>query len=133
MLDTKGRVTMPAKHREALQEACALKVTLTRHPDGCVLIYPREVWQQRREALAELPYSARVLQRIVLGSAVDTAVENGRILIPNDLRTLCGLGKEVVLVGMGQHFELWDAVRLAEAEKAAVAAGLAEQAADFRF
>ena len=82
-LDAKGRMTIPTRHREALKEACALEVTLTRHPDGCVLLYPRPVWLERRKALSQLPFSARALQRIVMGSAVDLNVDAaGRLLIP---------------------------------------------------
>jgi MraZ protein len=70
----------------------------------------------------------------VLGGAVDLTVDAaGRMLIPAELRTLCGLNREVALLGLGEHFELWDAGRLAEREKAALEAGLAEQAADFQF
>lgn len=94
-LDAKGRMTMPSRHREALALSCALEVTVTRHPDGCLLIYPRNRWEKKREAIAALPYSARFLQRIVLGSAVDLTIDKaGRVLIPADLRTLAGLEKK---------------------------------------
>ncbi len=133
-LDAKGRMTVPTRHREALQAACVLEVTVTRHPDGCLLIYPREVWQDRKKALAALGYGARCLQRIVLGSAVDLTIDTaGRLLIPADLRTLAGLEKEIALVGMGEHFELWNAARLAELEVQAAAQGFDEAAQGFRF
>ena len=74
-LDAKGRMTMPSRHREALALSCSLEVTVTRHPDGCLLIYPRNRWEKKREAIAALPYSARFLQRIVLGSAVDLTID----------------------------------------------------------
>ena len=132
-LDAKGRMTIPTRHREALVEACSLQVTLTRHPDGCVLLYPRPVWLERRKALANLPFSARALQRIVMGSAVDLAVDAaGRLLIPSELRTFCTLERDVALVGMGEHFELWNADKLKAQEEAAMA-GLADAAADFHF
>lgn len=124
---------MPTRHREALREACALEVTLTRHPDGCVLLYPRPVWLERRQALAQLPFAARALQRVVMGSAVDLTVDSaGRILIPAELRALCALEKEVALVGMGEHFEVWNAAKLKAQEEEALA-GLAAAAADFHF
>ena len=132
-LDAKGRMTIPTRHREALVEACSLQVTLTRHPDGCVLLYPRPVWLERRKVLANLPFSARALQRIVMGSAVDLAVDAaGRLLIPSELRTFCTLERDVALVGMGEHFELWNADKLKAQEEAAMA-GLADAAADFHF
>ena len=133
-LDAKGRMTMPSRHREELMDKCALEVTITRHPDGCLLIYPRDVWLERREALSKLGYAARVLQRIVLGSAVDLTIDSaGRLLIPADLRVLAGLTKEVALVGLGTHFELWDAQELARQESEALAAGIEAAAGGFQF
>ena len=133
-LDAKGRMTMPSRHREALARDCALEVTVTRHPDGCLVIYPRPVWEERRAALSRLGYAARALQRMVLGSAVDLTIDAaGRLLIPADLRTLAGISKEVALVGLGEHFELWDAKRLAEEEAAAMAAGFDAAAGGFQF
>lgn len=125
---------MPSRHREALAASCALEVTITRHPDGCLLVYPRPRWEEKRASLAALPYSARFLQRIVLGSAVDLALDKaGRLLIPADLRTLAGIDKDVALVGMGEHFEIWDAARLAKLEEEAAAAGFDAAAGDFQF
>ena len=119
-------MTMPSRHREALALSCSLEVTVTRHPDGCLLIYPRNRWEKKREAIAALPYSARFLQRIVLGSAVDLTIDKaGRVLIPADLRTLAGLEKEVVLVGVLD--------RLAKLEEEAAAAGFEAAAGDFQF
>lgn len=131
-LDQKGRLSMPARHREALAVLCAGKVTVTRHPDGCLVIYPTSVWEQKREALARLPYSARAFVRYVLGSAVDLTPDRaGRILIPAELRLMGGLTKDVALLGMGEHFELWNRETLEARELEAVAAGL--DAADFTF
>ena len=133
-LDSKGRLSMPALHRESLVLSCQGEVTVTRHPDGCVLIYPRAAWLELRPSLVKLPYSARVLQRIVLGSAVDlTADSAGRLLIPSDLRSLCGLNREVTLIGLGSHFELWDQTKYAEFEARELANGLPPEAASFTF
>ena len=51
-LDGKGRVSMPSKHRDALAVGCDGRLTLTRHPDGCLLVYPRPTWEARREQIA---------------------------------------------------------------------------------
>ena len=116
-LDQKGRLSMPARHREALAVSCAGKVTVTRHPDGCLVLYPAPVWEEKRRALAKLPYSARAFVRYVLGSAVDLEPDRA--------------GREVALIGMGEHFELWDRSTLEAREREALAAGL--DAADFSF
>lgn len=126
---------MPSRFRESIEESCAGEMTFTRHPDGCALLYPRPVWQKKKRELMALPFAARAFQRIVMGSAMDVDVDsNGRLLVPQEIRNMCGLvNKEVVLVGLGQHFELWDAQKLAESEAQAKAENLSEIAATFNF
>lgn len=125
---------MPTRHRDALSSSCEGRLTVTRHPDGCLLVYPRPTWEQRRDQIAGLPYSARALQRLLLGSAVDVELDSaGRILISTELRAAAGLERQVMLLGMGAHLELWDPARLGEHERQALAEGLPESAADFTF
>jgi MraZ protein len=91
-LDGKGRVSMPARHRDTLTSNCEGRLTLTRHPDGCVLVYPRPTWEARRQQIAQLPYAARSLQRLLLGSAVDVELDSaGRVLVSAELRAAAGL------------------------------------------
>jgi MraZ protein len=133
-LDGKGRLSMPARHRDALSAQCDGRLTLTRHPDGCILVYPRPVWETRREQIAALPYGARALQRLLLGSATDIDLDSaGRILVPSELRSAAQLARDVMLLGMGGHFELWDVGLLSEHERAALADGLPDSAAGFTF
>jgi len=133
-LDGKGRVSMPSRHRDSLAANCDGRLTVTRHPDGCLLVYPRPTWEVRREQIAQLPYSARALQRLLLGNATDVDLDNaGRLLVPTELRAGAQLERDLMLLGMGAHFELWDAARLAEHERAALAGGLPESAAQFTF
>jgi MraZ protein len=125
---------MPARHRDALASGCEGRLTITRHPDGCLLLYPRPTWETRRQQIAQLPYAARALQRLLLGSAIDIDLDSaGRILVSAELRSAAGLDRDVMLLGMGGHFELWDASRLTEHERQALADGLPDSAADFSF
>jgi MraZ protein len=133
-LDAKGRLSMPTRHRDALKAQCEGRLTLTRHPDGCVLVYPRPRWEAKRTEIAILPFAARALQRLLLGSATDLELDAaGRLLIPAELRGPAALERDTMLLGMGEHFELWDAVRLATHEQAQLANGLPEAAAGFTF
>jgi MraZ protein len=133
-LDGKGRVSMPSRHRDSLAAHCDGRLTVTRHPDGCLLVYPRPTWEARREQIAQLPYSARALQRLLLGNATDVDLDSaGRLLVPTELRAGAQLERDLMLLGMGAHFELWDTARLAEHEHAALAGGLPESAAQFTF
>ena len=133
-LDGKGRLSMPSRHRDSLAASCDGRLTLTRHPDGCLLVYPRPTWEARREQIAQLPYSARALQRLLLGNATDIDLDSaGRVLVPPELRNAAQLERDVMLLGMGAHFELWDVTRLNEHERASLADGLPQSAADFTF
>lgn len=131
-LDGKGRISVPARHRELLAAQCEGRVTLTRHPDGCLLLYPRPRWEQKREELSRLPYAARVLQRILVGSAVDLELDNaGRLLVAPELREAAGLEREVMLSGVGEHFELWEPARMRELELKHLAEGGLDAAGSF--
>jgi MraZ protein len=133
-LDAKGRMSIPAKHRDALAIQCEGRLTLTKHPEGCLLFFPRPVWEIHREKIAAWPMSARAWQRIFLGNACDVELDSaGRILISPELRAAVGLSKDVMLLGMGSHFEIWDAAKLADNEQAAVAGGTPDVLSNFSF
>ena len=100
---------MPTRHRDALLAMAQGQVTLTKHPHGCLMLFPRTEWLQFRERIAQLPMSAQWWKRIFLGNAMDVDMDaTGRVLVSPELRDAVGLTKEVVLLGMGNHFELWD-------------------------
>ena len=131
-LDAKGRISIPARHRDALVAQCEGRVTLTRHPDGCLLLYPRPRWEQKRAQLVQLTHSRRVLQRILIGSAVDLDLDSsGRILVAPELREAAGLERDVLLSGLGEHFELWEPARMEALEKKQLAEGGLDAADDF--
>lgn len=133
-LDAKGRVSIPTRYRDALNSQEQGRLTLTRHPDGCLLVYPRSVWEERREAIARFPMSARALQRLLLGNALDVDMDAaGRILVSPELRQAAGLSREVMLLGMGGHFELWDAAEWARREAEDLAKGMTDALEDFSF
>jgi MraZ protein len=109
-LDGKGRVSMPARYRDDLQTLCAGRLTVTKHPHGCLMIFPRPSWETFRDQLAQLPFSQVGVKRVFLGHADDVELDGtSRVLIHPELRTWAGLEKDVKLLGMGSHFELWAA------------------------
>lgn len=133
-LDAKGRMSIPARHRDALLAQGEGGVTLTRHPHGCLLMFPRPVWESHRQQIAAWPMQARAWQRILLGNASDVDMDSaGRILIAPELRTAIGLEREAMLLGMGSHFEVWDAAQLAASEAQAIAAGMPDVLSNFSF
>ena len=127
-------MSIPARHRDALAVQCDGRLTLTRHPHGCLLLFPRPVWESHRAQIAAWPMSARAWQRIFLGNACDVEMDStSRILIAPELRAAVGLAKDVMLLGMGSHFEIWDAARMAEKEQQAIDAGTPDVLANFSF
>jgi MraZ protein len=110
-LDAKGRLAVPMRHREALASGNG-RVVLTAHPDGCLLLYPQVAWDPIRTKVQALPSfndQARWWQRLLVGFAEEIELDaSGRILISPALRKLANLQKQVMLVGQGMRFELWD-------------------------
>ena len=133
-LDAKGRLSVPTRHRDVLTATAAGRLTITKHPHGCLMVFPRGEWEKFRERLAALPMSAQWWKRIFLGNAMDCEIDgNGRVLISPELRAAAGLSKEAVLLGMGNHFELWDAQTYAAQEQAAMQADMPDVFKDFSF
>jgi len=114
-LDSKGRLAVPAKHRDSLASESDGRVILTADPSHCLLVYPLTEWepiQKRLMALSSFNDKIRGLQRLLVGHADDVELDgSGRILVPPALRQYAALDKRVVLVGQGNKFELWDEAR----------------------
>ena len=113
-LDAKGRLAIPMRYRESIQEQSGGKLVLTysAFDSGALYLYPEKEWERVRDDITGLSTfnpGHRSLQRKLVGSA--SAVEpdgNGRIQIPQTLRQVAGLEKRVVLLGMGSRFEIWN-------------------------
>jgi MraZ protein len=114
-LDAKGRLSIPSRYRAQLQETCRGQVVITVDKDYCLLIYPLQEWEEVERKLNRLPNlnkQARRLQRLMIGYASEIEMDsNGRLLLPKELRAFAGLEKQVVLLGQGNKFELWDESR----------------------
>ena len=110
-LDVKGRLVVPAGHREALLVQAEGRLVVTAHPHRCLLLYPRPQWEAIRERImsySSLERQTSMLQRLLVGHAKDVEMDaSGRLLIAPELRRFAGLDKQVMLVGQGGHFEVW--------------------------
>lgn len=112
-LDPKNRIAVPAKYREMLNGQYGNRFTITLESPQCLLLYPEEIWTDVREKIQNLSTAAHPLvksyQRLVLGYAETVEMDKaGRILLSANLKNLTNLEKDVVLVGLGNRFELWD-------------------------
>lgn len=110
-LDAKGRLAIPARHREALAAASAGQLVLTAHPHRCLLLYPAAAWEPIRDkvlAASSLNPQSAVIKRLLVGNARDETLDSaGRLLVSPELRQFAQLEKQVWLVGQGTHFEIW--------------------------
>lgn len=115
-LDAKGRVAVPTKHRLALcpasADAEANHLVLTAHPHRCLLLYPQQAWspiESKLMSLSSFDKQSSGLQRLLVGHAEDIELDSaGRLLVSSTLRQFANLDKQLMLVGQGSHFELWN-------------------------
>ncbi len=107
-IDEKGRLILPAKHREQL----AAGLVVTRGQEHCLYVWPRAELQEMTERLKAAPLSnprARGFIRMLFsGSSEEVPDRQGRITIPAPLREYAGLGKDVVVIGALNRLEIWD-------------------------
>ncbi len=127
-------MSVPARHHDALLPQGEGRVTLTKHPDGCLLLFPRPEWEAFRARVAQLPMDAHWWRRIFLGNAAEIDLDSaGRILITPELRSAANIEREIMLLGMGSHLEIWDANTYAAKEQAAIAQGMPDALKQFTF
>ena len=133
-LDAKGRLAVPVRHRDVLQALCSGQLTLTKHPEGCLMVFPRPEWEAFRGRIAQLPMSAQWWKRIFLGNAMDVEMDaTGRVLVSPELRQAAGIAKDAILLGMGNHFELWDKATYDAQEAQAMQGEMPDVFKDFSF
>jgi len=116
-MDPKGRLAVPTKCRDELASACEGRIVMTAHiQDRCVLIYPEQEWENtvlpKIQNLPNMNRAAMRAQRLMIGYATPLSVDgNGRVLVPPTLRDYAGLEKKLMLVGLGNKYELWSEER----------------------
>ena len=107
-LDDKGRLAIPIKFRDELKGGAVV----TRGLDNCLFLYTKKEWEKLAEKLAALPFSqanSRAFARLMLAGAMDVEVDKqGRMVLPEYLRSFASLKKSVVVAGLYSRLELWD-------------------------
>lgn len=118
-LDAKGRVAIPTRYRDELQDCCERQMVLTVAVDdkcvgepGCLWLYPMPEWEKLEQTISKLPTLNKMagkLRRFVIGNATECEMDNqGRLLLPEKLRAFANLDKHIVLVGQLNKFEIWN-------------------------
>jgi MraZ protein len=109
-LDSKGRIIIPSRFRQVIRDGGGDAVMITRM-DKSLFAYALDQWGRIEEkilALAEKSDAMRRFRRVFVGGAFEcTCDKQGRVLIPPTLRDYALLGKDIVLVGVLDHFEIW--------------------------
>lgn len=115
-MDSKGRISFPARYREVLDARDPTgestdRVILTHALDGNLDVYPLEKWHEFEQKLQELPAfqsEVKSVKRLYIGSAQECSLDsNGRLLVPKSMREYADLEREVVWVGQIDKVELW--------------------------
>jgi MraZ protein len=109
-IDNKGRLIIPARFRQFIRSEESDGVMISRM-DSCLVAYPFNEWRKleaRILSLAETSENMRRFRRVFIGGAFEVSCDKqDRILIPQSLRQYADLDKEIVLVGVLEHFEIW--------------------------
>ena len=123
-VDAKGRVSVPARFREDLGE----RFVVTRGLDTCLALYSLDEWNVISEKLKQLPMSqTRDIQRYLFTGAFVTEIDaQGRMVIPQNLRTFAGITKDVVIAGLSSRAEVWDRETFNKAEESICADDVVE-------
>ena len=109
-LDDKGRLAIPARFKAILKNRSDHCLVLTNHYN-CLWAFARDDWRAIEEKAAELSLFDRnvgAYRRYFISGAQECPLKQGRITIPQDLREIAGLKKDVVVVGELKLFEIWD-------------------------
>lgn len=113
-IDNKGRLAIPSRYRERLLEMAEGSLILTLNPlDRSLWLYPLTEWvliETKLAGLSDFDRQGRRAKQMMRGYATDCQIDGaGRILVPQVLRDYADLGKQVVFLGQGNKFEVWDA------------------------
>ena len=110
-IDVKNRVIVPAKFRDELGEKFVVSAGL----DGCLYLTKKEDWEEFASPLAELPITkeSRQLVRFFMKTAQECEPDKqGRIVIPQGLKEMAGLEKDIVMIGSVSKVEIWSKEKL---------------------
>ena len=110
-LDNKGRIIIPAKFREIFKENYVEKFFITRGLDQCLFVFTEDIWRAQEKKFREMPFTsadARRFNRLYFSGASEVVCDKqGRILIPDYLKTHAEIKDQVMVVGVSDRIEIW--------------------------
>ena len=131
-LDIKNRLALPSKFRKLFNTGAVI----TKGLDNCLFIYTIKEWNKLSEKLANLPFSqakSRAFSRMILAGAMDVKVDKqGRVILPDYLKSFAGLNKKIIIAGLYNRLEIWDEKmwskyqKISEKDSTEIAEGLSD-------
>ena len=110
-IDSKGRLIVPAKFREALKTQQVTSLFLTRGLDGCLFLFPESEWRLAESRFKQIPFTkgeGRKFNRLFFSGAAEVAIDGlGRLLVPKSLKEFAEIKQQVVIVGVSNRMEIW--------------------------
>jgi MraZ protein len=117
-LDAKGRVILPARFRDQLEQGAVMAKAL----DGCLAVYPMDEFQRVADKARELaqrgPRERQAARAFFAGATEFVPDKQGRVAIPQPLRDFAGLTRDVIVAGVFHRIEIWDARKFRELDRA---------------
>ncbi len=112
-IDSKGRVSIPAKLRKFINPEANDAFVLTRGTEKCIDVYPMDQWKELvAHKLNQLntfdPKEAMFLRMFLQEAAEDKLDSQSRLTIPKSLIEFAGIEKEVFILGAGKKIEIWN-------------------------
>ena len=110
-IDRKGRLIIPAKCRQALEDHDVKRLFLTRGLDGCLFLFPESEWRLAENRFKQIPFTkaeGRKFNRLFFSGAAEVIVDGlGRMLVPKTLKDFAEIKEDVVIVGVSNRMEVW--------------------------
>ena len=116
-IDTKGRASIPARFREVLNDCGDECLVVTKNMEGGLTAYPQSEWSRILENVRNAPNSPNktaMIRNLISPGVECTFDKQGRIQVPQSLRTHAGLEKDIVVVGLFEKIEIFSQVKYAE-------------------
>jgi len=111
-IDKKGRIIIPSKFRDVIQEMCIEKMYITRGLDECLFMFSESEWKAQESKFKSLSFTkreARKFNRLFFSGAVEAVLDKQwRVLLPDYLRNYAKLSRQIVIVGVSNRIEIWD-------------------------
>ncbi len=109
-LDDRGRVTLPRKIRQEIEER---EIVLSRGFDTCIFGFDKASWEREAAKHLDTPVTdekGRKIRRYMFAGAQKAEIDKlGRILLPAQLKEYASISRDIMVIGAGDHFEIWDA------------------------